>query len=528
MLVFFPPCRSWRRPPLAPCADLMARGWGGPQGAAPHPACGSRALARAMAAHLGTVGCARAISRSPQAVLLLRGAASLSAPVRSRGGGGAAHGHHEHRPPAGQQRAEASQPTRRGRAKCRGAHRCSATPGGQHARAQVQAAPLVPQCGRRLADAPPCSLEQGVACAPHRPLHPGIAGAGSLRSHARPGLALAVLGLSASASLLAGRMVAEAEKRRGGAGPWARGLAARRAGGALALPRRFLGACAQAARGHQILAPRAPGESRERVTPAHTHHLATAGEGWEPGQGLGVGRLGGTPESPGDLAASLILAVNPGKVDCPAVGPSGLGPPLGHAVAVRFGGARRPQLGQVVLPGGRRAMGQALRACAHQRDAAPEESTSRPQRCRGARGLREPAAAEEDGEVPGVQAVVVGGAARQGGPRQGRPAAKRPSCVGPPGGEPVPRIEARDGDAARLPPGGERRQQRLGAGLHSAMAQKLAGRLQATDVQGPGRPVDAAGAWMRCGREAQEVSPSSAVLSSLPADHRGRWRRGPQ
>jgi hypothetical protein len=83
----------------------------------------------------------------------------------------------------------------------------------------------------------------------------GIDRPGELGGQDGQRLALAVVFLSAGQRLLARRMVAEAQDRRCREGPRERRMAELRAGGARALPGRFLGARDQAARGHTILAP---------------------------------------------------------------------------------------------------------------------------------------------------------------------------------------------------------------------------------------------------------------------------------
>jgi hypothetical protein len=72
----------------------------------------------------------------PPPVLLKREAAYLYAPVRSRGGCGAAPSNHQELLPVGQEREEASKHTRRVRAKGLWAQRRSATPCVHHDRAQ--------------------------------------------------------------------------------------------------------------------------------------------------------------------------------------------------------------------------------------------------------------------------------------------------------------------------------------------------------------------------------------------------------
>jgi hypothetical protein len=66
---------------------------------------------------IAMVLCALETYLYPHTVLLKHGAAHLCAPVRLRGGGGAAHGYHQRRAPYGQEREQASNQTRRVRAK---------------------------------------------------------------------------------------------------------------------------------------------------------------------------------------------------------------------------------------------------------------------------------------------------------------------------------------------------------------------------------------------------------------------------
>ncbi len=78
-------------------------------------------------------------------------------------------------------------------------------------------------------------------------------------------LALAVFFLSAGQLFLARRIGAEEQDRRFGEGPREICMADLRAGGAIPLPRRCLGACDQAAIGHKILDPREASDIMDRV-----------------------------------------------------------------------------------------------------------------------------------------------------------------------------------------------------------------------------------------------------------------------
>jgi len=135
-------------------------------------------------------------------------------------------------------------------------------------------------------------LEQDVESEHHVSFQHLIDGPRQRMRQDRQRLALAVCFLSASQIFVARRMVAEDQARRFGEGPRERGIPGRRTGGTLTLPSRCLGACAQAAGGHTILGPWNAGSIMELVEQYQTHNRAKAGDGWEPGQGLGVVRLG--------------------------------------------------------------------------------------------------------------------------------------------------------------------------------------------------------------------------------------------
>ena len=84
----------------------------------------------------GMILCALETYLYPHTVLLKHGAAHRCAPVRLRFGGGAAHGHHEGLSPYGQEREQASNQTRRVRAKRLCAQERSSTHEVPHGRAR--------------------------------------------------------------------------------------------------------------------------------------------------------------------------------------------------------------------------------------------------------------------------------------------------------------------------------------------------------------------------------------------------------
>jgi hypothetical protein len=146
---------------------------------------------------------------------------------------------------------------------------------------ECEAEPIVTQFGRRRTYSPPFTLEKGGKIKDHLPFQPRGDGPGELMSQDRQRFTLPVFFLSAGQRLLARRMVTKEEDCRFRKGPFERGMADLRAGGALPLPRRCLGALNPAARGHKILDPREAGDSMDLVEQDHTHHLANAGDGLE-------------------------------------------------------------------------------------------------------------------------------------------------------------------------------------------------------------------------------------------------------
>ena len=159
------------------------------------------------------------------------------------------------------------------------------------------------QCGVRLTRSALFPVEALVPIEHRVALKQIRDGPGQLMRQARQRLPLAGLVLSAGQRLVARRRVAQAQERRVGAGPLQRRLPDRRARGALALPRRFLGACDQAAVGHNILDAREAGEVMDRVEQHPTHNLADAGDGWEPVQGAGIVLLGRPHDGQCDIVA---------------------------------------------------------------------------------------------------------------------------------------------------------------------------------------------------------------------------------
>jgi hypothetical protein len=349
----------------------------------------------------------------------------------------------------------------------------------------------VTQVGRRLAYAPPCTLETGGESEPHVSFQHVRAGPGQLMRSAREGRARAGFFLPAGQLFWAHRMVAEEQHRRFGEGPLELRMPALRAGGALPLPRRFLGTRAQAAVGHTILDPREPADIMTLVEPHQAQKLADAGNRLKPGEGLGVMRLGCLHDGQVDIATSLVREVNQGAVDFPTFVHGRIGKPCSTPVAVRVVGDRLAKLRQVVRPVGLLHVGQAFRAFPRQRQAAPEQGPGRAHGSRLDIGLGPHAPAAPHGQLLGVDRVVVGLApiARFHGERLSQDQGK--ALGGAEVGEPRPREEAFDADDEVFAVGCKRLQKRFGPCLPMPVAQALSRLVQDAKGHGPGVQVEA-------------------------------------
>ena len=151
-----------------------------------------------------------------------------------------------------------------------------------------QAPPVVTQLGGRLACSPPVPLEKDVEIACDSPFQQIIDRPSQFMGQDRQGLALPVFVLEARQIFVAPRIVAEKQASRFGKSPLEIGVADLRAGRAIPLPGGFLGACDQAAIGHEILDPGEAGDVMDLLQQHETQDLANPRDGLEHVQGVGV------------------------------------------------------------------------------------------------------------------------------------------------------------------------------------------------------------------------------------------------
>ena len=253
-----------------------------------------------------------------------------------------------------------------------------------------------------------------------------------------PCLALTRFFLHACEALLSCRMIPEAEDGRCGERPRERRMAAGGAGGAGVFPGRCLGALDQAARGGAILSPREAVALMDVVEQHAAKALANAGHGLQQIPGMGVMVLGGFAAGECDVAKQGIVIGEERAIHCDALGHRRLGNALGHAVSVGFVGALCADGREVRLAVGIVDRGQAFAALAGQGHASTPQGPGRAPLSRRDLGLREPTAAQQPGDVLGVDRVVFGLAAMDGLHGEGMTEDTRDTVCSPEVSQPVP------------------------------------------------------------------------------------------
>jgi hypothetical protein len=229
------------------------------------------------------------------------------------------------------------------------------------------------------------------------PVQHVIDGPGQLMGHDRQRLALAVCVLYAGERGVARRMVAEAQHRRGGAGPREIRLPDLRAGGALPLPRRCLGTRDQAAVGHKLVHAGEALEGMDFIEQPQAQHRTDPRAGASQVERVGLVRLGRGADRQLHVTEPVVVVPHQRQIACDALLPRGSGTPRGHAVAVGLRGQLFPDRGPVVLTGGVLDLGESLGACAPEVDPAPEEITGRAHGGWIDIGLREHPTAQQHG-----------------------------------------------------------------------------------------------------------------------------------
>ncbi len=296
-------------------------------------------------------------------------------------------------------------------------------------------------------------------------------------------LARAMVFLQAGEIRLARRIGASKEHGRFREGPCEIGVANLAPRGAVALPRRCLGACDEATVRHEILHAGEALEVMDFIQQHQASDLADPRDRAQQVERVGVVRLGRCEDGQLHVAQPLVGVANQRAVDCDALVHRGIGKPLADAGAVGLIGNLLANRGQVVLAVGLLDMGESLGSCAHEVYPAPEEITGRAH-LRGVDvGLREHAPTLEHRDVLGIDSVVFGFAAIDGFHGEGMTQDEGNTLPSAQVSEPVPREETFHADDEVLLIRSNGLEKRFGSRLHMAVQHDLPVLIQ--DTEGP-------------------------------------------
>ena len=155
---------------------------------------------------------------------------------------------------------------------------------------------------------------------------------------------------------------------------------------------------------------------------------------------------------------------------------------LAHAGPIRRIGEAPPKLGQLILRPRVVDVGQQLPPLPHEVQPAPQEIARRPHRGRIDVGLWQEAAAQQRGDLEGIELVVLGLPAVDGFHRQRVPQHEGNPLGGADIGEPVPREHALGRHDEILAIRGNGLEQRLRIRLDVAVHEHVAARVEDADV----------------------------------------------
>jgi len=267
------------------------------------------------------------------------------------------------------------------------------------------------------------------------------------------------------------RMVAAGQDGGCSKGPLQMGLADCGVCRAVPFPGGCPGTCDQAARGDNILAPGDAVDIMDVVEEHEAEHLADAGHGLPQRPGGGVRVSGGGDDGACDVAQQRIVGGEQRQSNCDTLLSGWSGTALGHPRAGRFVGdlfanGREVLLASGLLPG-RQELGPFVR----QRQAAPQHVTGGAPVGGIDRGLREPAATEQSGNLWRIPLGIFGLPAMDGLHGEGMTADKGEAFVGTEVGEPVPGEHACDGNDETLSRRSNDVQEGRRIGLHGTVHQ---------------------------------------------------------
>ena len=307
------------------------------------------------------------------------------------------------------------------------------------------------------------------------------------------GWPLGRLVLHAGEVLLRRRLIPSAYDGGFRKGPREMGLTDRGACSARACAVGLLGTRDQAARGDPILAP---GDALETVDCIEQHKAeprATTRHGLQQRPRVGVMVLGGGEEREGNSTKQRIIGGEKRQSDLEALLDGGIGAAFGNALTGGVVGQLCADRREVRLAMGLVDRRQERGPFVGPRPAAPHESTGGAPLGGRDRGLREPPATEQGGNLVGIELVMFGLPPRDGFHGEGMAEDTRDPCIGTEVGEPGPGAQTCDGDDETVSRRGNGLEKGFRIRRHGTVKQRLTGLVEEADVHGTGRQVDTAG-----------------------------------
>jgi hypothetical protein len=233
------------------------------------------------------------------------------------------------------------------------------------------------------------------------------------------------------------------------------------------------------------------------VEPHETEHLADAGDGVPPIQGVGVMMFGGVDEGEFHVAKPSIIVAAAWPIDFNPFVHRWIGKALSTPVTGGFSGHLLATGRQGIRAVGLLPVGQPRGPVVCPRHPASKPVAGRPPLGRIDRGVWEHAATAQDGKLWRGDRGVFGLPTMDRLHVQGMAADERDAFVSPQVGQPVPGEQAFDRDDETLSLGRHDFQQGLRGCLHMTVHENLAALVEDADVQGTGMQVDAAGTLVR-------------------------------
>src|SRR3990172_1719307 len=342
-------------------------------------------------------------------------------------------------------------------------------------------------------------------------------------------LALAVLALEASEQLLPVDRVAQEGDGGLGEGPLQMHVALLSTSGPELLARRLVSALDEPRVGGELLDAIEAMDVVDLVEDRERQDLADTGDGAEAMEGVGIVTLGGADDVELERGDEPVVVVEQGEIDRDALAYGGVGEVIEESLAVGgIGDAFAPGL-EIVLVERVLDVSEELAALADEVKAAAQEVPGGPHGLGVDVGLGQHAAAQQHGDLVGIDLVVLGLAAVDGLRGQGVAEDEGDAFLGAQVGEPVPGEHALSGDDEIFAVRSDDLEERRRRGLRVSMHERVSGGIEDADVQGLGVEIDAAVVTMLTVVESHGSSSCAGVAlgpAIQPTRRSSRCRRG--